>query len=225
MGERAHHRAQVCSGTNLRKCQDLGDSILLILGSFILLNVGINVVILLWKHLKSSLRILFHRFFPKEPQLKGIVTKLFCRQGFYLQANPDGSIQGTPEDTSSFTHFNLIPVGLRVVTIQSAKLGHYMAMNAEGLLYSSPHFTAECRFKECVFENYYVLYASALYRQRSGRAWYLGLDKEGRVMKGNRVKKTKAAAHFVPKLLEVAMYREPSLHSVPETSPSSPPAL
>ncbi|KAI4533263.1 hypothetical protein MJG53_021043 [Ovis ammon polii x Ovis aries] len=132
-------------------------------------------------------------------------------------------------DRSSFSlppaHFNLIPVGLRVVTIQSAKLGHYMAMNAEGLLYSSPHFTAECRFKECVFENYYVLYASALYRQRrSGRAWYLGLDKEGRVMKGNRVKKTKAAAHFVPKLLEVAMYREPSLHSVPETSPSSPPA-
>ncbi|XP_073653578.1 fibroblast growth factor 11 isoform X2 [Tursiops truncatus] len=132
-----------------------------------------------------------------EPQLKGIVTKLFCRQGFYLQANPDGSIQGTPEDTSSFTHFNLIPVGLRVVTIQSAKLGHYVAMNAEGLLYSS---------------------------RRSGRAWYLGLDKEGRVMKGNRVKKTKAAAHFVPKLLEVAVYREPSLHSVPETSPSSPPA-
>ncbi|XP_023447558.1 fibroblast growth factor 11 isoform X2 [Dasypus novemcinctus] len=132
-----------------------------------------------------------------EPQLKGIVTKLFCRQGFYLQANPDGSIQGTPEDTSAFTHFNLIPVGLRVVTIQSAKLGHYMAMNAEGLLYSS---------------------------RSSGRAWYLGLDKEGRVMKGNRVKKTKAAAHFVPKLLEVAMYREPSLHSVPETSPSSPPA-
>ncbi|XP_027713002.1 fibroblast growth factor 11 isoform X2 [Vombatus ursinus] len=72
-----------------------------------------------------------------EPQLKGIITKLFCRQGFYLQANPDGSINGTQEDTSSFTQFNLIPVGLRVVTIQSTKLGHYVAMNAEGLLYSS----------------------------------------------------------------------------------------
>lgn len=46
MGERAHHGAQVCSGTNPRKCQDLGDSILLILGSVILLNVGINVVTL-----------------------------------------------------------------------------------------------------------------------------------------------------------------------------------
>ncbi|KAF6298856.1 hypothetical protein mRhiFer1_008910 [Rhinolophus ferrumequinum] len=66
MGERAHHGAPVCSGTNPRKCQDLGDSILLILGTFILFNVGINVVTLLWRNLKSSLRILFHHFFPKE---------------------------------------------------------------------------------------------------------------------------------------------------------------
>ncbi|XP_054545235.1 uncharacterized protein SPEM3 isoform X2 [Talpa occidentalis] len=65
MGERSYHGAQMCSGTNPRKCQDLGDSILLILGSFILLNVGINV---LWRHLKSSLRILFHYFFPKDKQ-------------------------------------------------------------------------------------------------------------------------------------------------------------
>ncbi|XP_031209697.1 LOW QUALITY PROTEIN: uncharacterized protein SPEM3 [Mastomys coucha] len=66
MGERMYHGAHSCSGTNLRKCQDLGDSILLILGTFILLNVGINVVTLLWKHLKSSLRILFHHYFPKD---------------------------------------------------------------------------------------------------------------------------------------------------------------
>lgn len=46
MGEQVYHGAQPCSGTNLRRCQDLGDSILLILGSFILLNVGINVVTL-----------------------------------------------------------------------------------------------------------------------------------------------------------------------------------
>uniref|UniRef100_A0A8C9C6D6 Fibroblast growth factor n=1 Tax=Phocoena sinus TaxID=42100 RepID=A0A8C9C6D6_PHOSS len=154
-----------------------------------------------------------------EQQLKGIVTKLFCRQGFYLQVNPDGSIQGTPEDTSSFTQFNLIPVGLRVITIESAKLGNYMAMNAEGLLYNSLRQGADCHFKECVFENYYVLYACALYRQRrSGRAWYMGLDKEGRVMKGNRVKKTKAAAHFVPKLLEGDSYI-PACHSAPKPKP------
>uniref|UniRef100_A0A8D1AX01 Fibroblast growth factor 14 n=1 Tax=Sus scrofa TaxID=9823 RepID=A0A8D1AX01_PIG len=83
-------------------------------------------------------------------------------------------------------------------------------------------FTPECKFKESVFENYYVIYSSMLYRQQeSGRAWFLGLNKEGQVMKGNRVKKTKPAAHFLPKPLEVAMYREPSLHDVGETVPKA----
>ncbi|XP_078524408.1 fibroblast growth factor 11 [Lissotriton helveticus] len=150
-----------------------------------------------------------------EPQLKGIVTRLFCRHGFFLQMRSDGSIGGTKEDCSSSTLFNLIPVGLRVVAIQSSASGHYVAMNGEGHLYTSAHFTAECRFKECVFENYYVTYSSTLYRQReSGRCWYLGINKEGQAMKGNRVKKSKAAAHFLPKLLEVAMYRDPTLHNI-----------
>lgn len=65
------------------------------------------------------------------------------------------------------------------------------------------HFTPECKFKESVFENYYVTYSSMLYRQQqSGRAWYLGLNKEGAIMKGNHVKKNKAAAHFIPKPLK-----------------------
>ncbi|XP_032094482.1 fibroblast growth factor 11-like [Thamnophis elegans] len=74
---------------------------------------------------------------PPDPQLKGIITKLFCRHGFYLQVHPDGSIEGTREDGSGFTFFNLIPVGLRVVAIQSTTSGQYVAMNAEGYLYSS----------------------------------------------------------------------------------------
>ncbi|XP_048710456.1 fibroblast growth factor 14 isoform X4 [Caretta caretta] len=118
--------------------------------------------------------------------------------------------------------FNLIPVGLRVVAIQGVKTGLYIALNGEGFLYTSELFTPECKFKESVYENYYVIYSSMLYRQQeSGRAWFLGLNKEGQVMKGNRVKKTKPAAHFLPKPLEVAMYREPSLHDVGETVPKA----
>nr|XP_008529627.1 PREDICTED: fibroblast growth factor 12-like [Equus przewalskii] len=83
--------------------------------------------------------------------------------------------------------------------------------------YSSDVFTPECKFKESVFENYYVIYSSTLYRQQeSGRAWFLGLNKEGQIMKGNRVKKTKPSSHFVPKPIEVCMYREPSLHEIGE---------
>ncbi|XP_048834335.1 fibroblast growth factor 14-like isoform X7 [Brienomyrus brachyistius] len=136
--------------------------------------------------------------------------------------NPDGSLDGTKDDSTNSSLFNLIPVGLRVVAIQSVKTGLYIAMNGEGHLYTSELFTAECKFKESVFENYYVIYSSMLYRQQeSGRAWFLGLNKEGQAMKGNRVKKTKPAAHFLPKPLEVAMYREPSLHDVGETVPKA----
>ncbi|XP_070711547.1 fibroblast growth factor 14-like isoform X3 [Pempheris klunzingeri] len=132
----------------------------------------------------------------------------------------DGSLDGTKDDSTNSSLFNLIPVGLRVVAIQSVKTGLYIAMNGEGHLYSSELFTAECKFKESVFENYYVIYSSMLYRQKeSGRAWFLGLNKEGQAMKGNRVKKTKPAAHFLPKPIEVAMYREPSLHDVGEAAP------
>ncbi|XP_052001198.1 fibroblast growth factor 11a isoform X2 [Xyrauchen texanus] len=155
-----------------------------------------------------------------DPQLKGIVTRLYCRHGFYLQMLPDGTLDGTKDESSSFLLFNLIPVGLRIVAIQSTKTGLYIGMNSEGYLYTSEHFTPECKFKECVFENYYVMYSSILYRQTtSGRAWYIGINRDGQVMKGNRVKKTKGAAHFLPKLIEVAMYREPSLHDVGEQSP------
>ncbi|KAG7254105.1 hypothetical protein CRUP_017370, partial [Coryphaenoides rupestris] len=77
------------------------------------------------------------------------------------------------------------------------------------------HFTPECKFKESVFENYYVTYSSMLYRQtQSGRSWYIGINRDGQVMKGNRVKRNKGAAHFLPKVIEVAMYKEPSLHEL-----------
>lgn len=152
-----------------------------------------------------------------EPQLKGIVTRLFSEQGFYLQMMPDGTISGSKDENSDYTLFNLIPVGLRVVAIQGVKAGLYVAMNAEGFLYSSEIFTPECKFKESVFENYYVIYSSTVYRQHeSGRAWFLGLTKDGIIMKGNRVKKTKACSHFVPRPIEVCMYKEPSLHELDE---------
>lgn len=153
----------------------------------------------------------------QESQLKGIVTRLFSEQGFYLQMQPNGTVNGNKDENSDYTLFNLIPVGLRVVAIQGVKAKLYLAMNGEGFLYTSEMFTAECKFKESVFENYYVIYSSTLFRQHeSGRAWFLGLNKDGVVMKGNRVKKTKPCSHFVPRPIEVCMYKEPSLHDIEE---------
>ncbi|EPQ12062.1 Fibroblast growth factor 12 [Myotis brandtii] len=78
-----------------------------------------------------------HKFCLKEPQLKGIVTRLFSQQGYFLQMHPDGTIDGTKDENSDYTLFNLIPVGLRVVAIQGVKASLYVAMNGEGYLYSS----------------------------------------------------------------------------------------
>ncbi|XP_068456681.1 fibroblast growth factor 11 isoform X2 [Clinocottus analis] len=130
-----------------------------------------------------------------DPQLKGIVTRLYSQHGYYLQMQPDGTMDSTRDESSSFSQFNLIPVGLRIVAIQGAKTGLYLAMNSEGYLYTST---------------------------QSGRSWYIGINRDGQVMKGNRVKKTKGAAHFLPKVIEVAMYKEPSLHEL-AAEPVSPP--
>lgn len=41
--------------------------------------------------------------FISEPQLKGIVTRLFSQQGFYLQMQPDGSIDGSKDENSDYS--------------------------------------------------------------------------------------------------------------------------
>ncbi|GCB76577.1 hypothetical protein scyTo_0017485 [Scyliorhinus torazame] len=52
--------------------------------------------------------------------------------------NSDGAVDGTKDDSTNSTLFNLVPVGLRVVAIQGVKSGLYVAMNGEGYLYTSP---------------------------------------------------------------------------------------
>ncbi|XP_062337598.1 fibroblast growth factor 12-like [Osmerus eperlanus] len=79
-----------------------------------------------------------------EPQLKGIVTRLFSQQGYYLQMQADGTIDGSKDDNTDTTMFNLIPVGLRVVAIQGVKAGLYIGMNGEGFLYSSVRLWTLC---------------------------------------------------------------------------------
>lgn len=43
-----------------------------------------------------------------EPQLKGIVTRLFSQQGFYLQMQPDGTIDGSKDENSDNSEWNIM---------------------------------------------------------------------------------------------------------------------
>ncbi|KAI2659867.1 Fibroblast growth factor 12 [Labeo rohita] len=64
-------------------------------------------------------------FISAEPQLKGIVTRLYSQHGYYLQMLPDGTMDGTRDENSCF------------LAIQGAKTGFYLGMNSEGYLYTS----------------------------------------------------------------------------------------
>ncbi|XP_029068740.1 uncharacterized protein SPEM3-like [Monodon monoceros] len=68
MGERTCYGAEPSPGPIPRKCQEQEDSILLLLVSLIFLIVWINVVTMLWRHLKRFLRALFNNIFPKDKQ-------------------------------------------------------------------------------------------------------------------------------------------------------------
>ncbi|MED6245681.1 Fibroblast growth factor 12 [Characodon lateralis] len=48
-----------------------------------------------------------HKGCRLEPQLKGIVTRLFSQQGFYLQMQPDGTIDGSKDENSDNNPANL----------------------------------------------------------------------------------------------------------------------
>jgi len=161
----------------------------------------------------------------RESQLKGVRTRLYSRQGYYLGVF-GGDVRGQPKDTPETDGhiFNLIPVGLRIVCIQHQDTAQYIAMNSEGRVYATETYTSECKFKESVFENYYVVYTSTLYKQlESGRAWNLGFSRDGEPVKGSRAKKHKPYCHFIPRPIEVHLFKEPSLNDlvVPSRSASS----
>lgn len=60
---------------------------------------------------------------------------------------PLGFTFSLPLSSLLLAQFNLIPVGLRIVAIQGAKTGLYLAMNSEGYLYTSvgaPRINVRC---------------------------------------------------------------------------------
>lgn len=73
-------------------------------------------------------------------------------------------VGGNKDKSDPSCMFYLIPVGLRVVSIQHAETGNFVAMNSNGKIYASEIFGQECKFKENVFENYWCIYSSLQYK-------------------------------------------------------------
>lgn len=60
-------------------------------------------ILSLFNHMCTTYQLTPTIFLFAEPQLKGIVTKLYSRQGYHLQLQADGTIDGTKDEDSTYS--------------------------------------------------------------------------------------------------------------------------
>ncbi|XP_006175859.1 spermatid maturation protein 1 [Camelus ferus] len=95
---------------NTNNCQDLGNSILLLLGLIVCINIGINMVTLLWRRLRGFLHQVFHVICEKEASKSRLPGKQTqppkqCSQAVHLRCTVDPvKMTVTPPPTRRHRH-------------------------------------------------------------------------------------------------------------------------
>ncbi|OWK55905.1 Fibroblast growth factor 5, partial [Lonchura striata] len=135
--------------------------------------------------------------------------RLYCRVGigFHLQLHPDGRVDGA-HDASPLSEWGtggileIFAVSQGIVGIRGVFSNKFLAMSKKGKLHASARFTVDCHFRERFQENSYNTYASAVHRSpRSGRQWYVALNKRGKAKRGcsPRARPQHVSTHFLPR--------------------------
>ncbi|GAB0189506.1 fibroblast growth factor 5 [Grus japonensis] len=146
--------------------------------------------------------------------------RLYCRVGigFHLQLHPDGRVDGA-HDVSPLRGTPHC-VGKRNVSV-------LLLNDAQRLkLYRNARFTADCQFRERFQENSYNTYASAVHRSpRSGRQWYVALNKRGKAKRGcsPRARPQHVSTHFLPRFRQPQPPELAFTVTLPEKKPLLPP--
>ncbi|XP_063050311.1 fibroblast growth factor 5 [Engraulis encrasicolus] len=172
------------------------------------MNVPLYVVLL--AHLIRTVAVTGsnHRASPEqqrlEPNVSGRRTgRLYCRVGigFHLQIHPDGRVNGS-HVPNQLSVLEIFAISQGVVGIRGVFSNRFLAMNKRGRLHATETFTDDCKFRERFQENSYNTYASVLHGgRRSGRQWYVALNKRGKAKMGSspRVKAQHVSTHFLPR--------------------------
>ncbi|CAH0562258.1 unnamed protein product [Brassicogethes aeneus] len=105
----------------------------------------------------------------------------------HLQILPDGTVNGTTDDTSNYTILQRIAVGKGQMRIQGVATCQYLCMDSCGFLYGSLEFGYECVFNETMELNNYNTYASTKYSNKN-RTLYLALNRHGQPRKAQRAR-------------------------------------
>lgn len=100
----------------------------------------------------------------------------------HLQILPDGTVNGTTDDTSAYTIFQRTTVGIGQMKIQGIATCQYLCMASCGLLYGSKEYNDECVFNETITQSNYNTYSSRKYSNKK-RTFYLALNRRGQSRK------------------------------------------
>ncbi|KAM8761912.1 fibroblast growth factor 4 [Acanthopagrus latus] len=124
------------------------------------------------------------------------LRRLYCNVGigFHIQVLPDGRITGVHNE-NRHSLLQISPVERGVVTLLGVRSGLFVAMSRRGKLYGSLHYNNECKFREKLLANNYNAYESVVYPRM-----YIGLSKNGKTKRGNRVSPAMTVTHFLPRI-------------------------
>ncbi|XP_047435846.1 fibroblast growth factor 4 [Mugil cephalus] len=124
------------------------------------------------------------------------LRRLYCNVGigFHVQVLPDGRITGIHNE-NRYSLLQISPVERGVVTLLGIRSGLFVAMNRRGKLYGSLHYNNECKFREKLLANNYNAYESVAYPRM-----FIGLSKNGKTKRGNRVSPAMTVTHFLPRI-------------------------
>uniref|UniRef100_A0A663MS09 Fibroblast growth factor n=6 Tax=Neoaves TaxID=3078114 RepID=A0A663MS09_ATHCN len=122
----------------------------------------------------------------------------------------------------------IFAVSQGIVGIRGVFSNKFLAMSKKGKLHASARFTADCQFRERFQENSYNTYASAVHRSpRSGRQWYVALNKRGKAKRGcsPRARPQHVSTHFLPRFWQPQPPELAFTVTLPEKKPPPPPKL
>ncbi|KAG5280677.1 hypothetical protein AALO_G00062760 [Alosa alosa] len=149
-----------------------------------------------------------NRVSPEQQLLEANISgrrtgRLYCRVGigFHLQIHPDGRVNGSHEP-NQLSVLEIFAISQGVVGVRGVFSNRFLAMNKRGRLHATETFTDDCKFRERFQENSYNTYASVVHGgRRSGRLWYVALNKRGKAKMGSspRVKAQHVSTHFLPR--------------------------
>ncbi|XP_012278052.1 uncharacterized protein LOC105698398 isoform X2 [Orussus abietinus] len=96
----------------------------------------------------------------------------------HLQILPDGTVNGSNDDTSDYTIFQRTSVSRGQLRIQGVATCLFLCMDSCGLLYSSREYTDDCVFNETLEQHNYNTYSSARWSTPK-KTLFLGLNRHG----------------------------------------------